>query len=256
MTEATVLWAMDGDVATITLNRPKAKNSLRPEDLAELVNCLEAVENAGARCMIMRGAGGAFSAGRDIAGADPASDDNEALLRDVIHPVLLAVRALDIPTIALIEGPCLGVGFGLAFACDIQMAADNAVLGSPFRNIGCILDSGGHYHMQQRIGTHRTFELIYTGRLISGQEAADMGLINHAFAPDALEEEVLKMARHIATGPTKAFAISKRILRDDLDLDASLTEEARGQDEACKAADGVEGFKAFQEKRRPVFKGA
>ena len=147
------------------------------------------------------------------------------------------------------------LGFGLAFACDLQIAADNAVLGSPFRNIGCILDSGGHYHMQQRIGTHRTYELIYTGRLISGREAADMGLINHAHAPEALEEEVTKMARHIATGPTKAFAISKRILRDDLDLEASLTEEARGQDEACKAADGVEGFRAFQEKRRPVFTG-
>lgn len=255
MSDATVLWARDGDVATITLNRPKAKNSMRPEDLAQLLDCLDAVESAGARCMIMRGAGGAFSAGRDIAGADPANDDNEALLRDIIHPVLQAVRAVDIPTIALIEGPCLGVGFGLAFACDLQMAADNAVLGSPFRNIGCILDSGGHYHMQQRIGTHRTFELIYTGRLISGQEAADMGLINRAFAADALEVEVNRMAQHIAVGPTGAFAISKRILRDDLDLDASLDEEARGQDEACKNADGIEGFKAFQEKRRPVFKG-
>lgn len=256
MSEATVYAERDGDVAEIVLNRPKAKNSLRPEDLARLVDALDEVERGGARCLILRGEGGVFSAGRDIAGADPASDDNEALLRDTIHPVLQRLRAVELPTIAAVEGPCLGVGFGLAFACDIVLAADDAVLGSPFRNIGCILDSGGHYHMRTLIGRHRAFELIYTGRLISGREAAEMGLINRSIAAVELLPEVRRMAKHIAEGPTAAFRISKRILRDDLSHDATLAEEAIGQDQACKSADGIEGFKAFQEKRRPVFRGA
>lgn len=255
MSEATVLLETGDDVARITLNRPKAKNSLRPEDMAMLAERLDEAEKSGARCLVLCGAGGAFSAGRDIAGADPATDDNLGLLRDVIHPVLKKVRDLEIPTVAMVEGPCLGVGFGLAFACDMVIAADDAVMGSPFRNIGVILDSGGHYHLRTRIGVHRAFELIYTGRLIKGAEAAEMGLINRAVPRAELEGEVSKLAAHIATGPTKAFLISKRILNEDLGYESTLDEEAQGQQEACTSADGVEGFKAFQEKRRPVFTG-
>lgn len=255
MSDATVLLEIEDEVARIVLNRPAAKNSLRPEDMAQLAECLEEAERSGARCMVLSGAGGAFSAGRDIAGADPATDDNLGLLRDVIHPVLKKVRDLQVPTIAMVEGPCLGVGFGLAFACDMVIAAEDAVMGSPFRNIGVILDSGGHYHLRTRIGVHRAFELIYTGRLIKGAEAAEMGLINRAVPADALNGEVMKLAGHIAAGPTRAFLISKRILNEDLGFDATLDEEAQGQQDACTSADGVEGFRAFQEKRKPVFTG-
>ncbi|PJK31448.1 enoyl-CoA hydratase/isomerase family protein [Minwuia thermotolerans] len=255
MTDATVLLRIEGDIAHITLNRPKAKNSLRPEDLALLADCLAQAEQSRARCLVLSGAGGAFSAGRDIAGTDPANDDNLGLLRDTIHPVLKKVRDLQVPTVAMVEGPCLGVGFGLAFACDMVIAADDAVMGSPFRNIGVILDSGGHYHLKTRIGVHRAFELIYTGRLIKGAEAADMGLINRAVPQADLRGEVTKLAGHIAAGPTKAFLISKRILNSDLGFEATLDEEAQGQQEACTSADGVEGFRAFQEKRKPVFRG-
>ncbi|HZD25915.1 MAG TPA: enoyl-CoA hydratase-related protein, partial [Alphaproteobacteria bacterium] len=253
--DETVLLQRDGAVAEIAFNRPKSKNSLRPEDLALLASHLDAVRRSNARCLVLRGEGGAFSAGRDIAGADPVKDDNEGLLKDIINPVVKRVREFPLPTLALVEGPCLGIGFGLAFACDITLAAEDAVLGSPFRNIGCILDSGGHHVMASRIGSHRTFELIYTGRLISGREAAEIGLINRAYAATDLIAEGRKMAAQIASGPTEAFRISKRILLSDASFDEVLDMEAEGQAEALRTADGVEGFKAFQEKRRPVFRG-
>lgn len=251
----TVLYAKNGAVAEIAFNRPEKKNSLRPEDLALLSRHLDSAVASGARCLIVRGEGGSFSAGRDIAGADPATDDNEGVLKRVINPVVRRLRELPLPTIAAVEGPCLGIGFGLAFACDIVLAADDAVLGSPFRNIGCILDCGGHYVMAQRIGAHRAFELIYTGRLISGREAAGLGLVNRSVGAADLLGEARRMAAQIADGPTEAFRISKRLLLKAADFDTVLELEAEGQAEALRTADGVEGFKAFQEKRRPKFQG-
>ncbi len=255
MSEETVLLQIDGPIARLTFNRPKAKNALRPEDLALFAAHLDAIEASGARCLLLRGAGGSFSAGRDIAGADPANDDNEALLKTVFNPAVRRLRGFPLPTIAMVEGPALGVGFGLAFACDILLAAEDAVLGSPFRNIGCILDSGGHALMRERIGSHRTLELIYTGRLLSGREAADIGLINHAHAGRDLERHAEAMAAQIASGPTVAFRISKQIVLAEEGFDALLEREAEGQAAALDTEDGVEGFAAFQQKRRPVFHG-
>lgn len=255
MSDETVLFAQDGAVAEIAFNRPEAKNALRPEELDLLAGHLEALAASEARCLLLRGEGGAFSAGRDIAGADPAADDNEALLKAGINPVLHWVRNLPLPTVAVVEGPCLGLGFGLAFACDMVLVAEDAVLGSPFRNIGCILDSGGHYFLRQQIGYHRAAELIYTGRLLSGAEAAEIGLVNRAWPAAEVLAEGRKLAAHIATGPTAAFRISKKILQSDAGYDATLDLEAEGQAKALQTADGVEGFKAFQEKRRPSFTG-
>lgn len=255
MSGDTVQLHADGAVAEIVFNRPDKKNSLRPDDLALLTAHLDTVAGSDARALMLRGEGGAFNAGRDIGDADPATDDNEALLKEVINPVLRRVHNLALPTVAAVEGPCLGIGFGLAFACDVVLAADDAVLGSPFRNIGCILDSGGHAIMAQRIGMHRTLELIYTGRLISGREAAAMGLVNRSCGAADVVGEARELAGKIAAGPTTAFKISKRILLANADYDTVLHLEAEGQAEALRTEDGIEGFKAFQEKRRPTFVG-
>ncbi|MBM3489204.1 MAG: enoyl-CoA hydratase [Alphaproteobacteria bacterium] len=255
MSEATVDLAFDGAVAEIRLNRPDKKNSLRPEEMALLDRHLAEIERSAARCLLLHGQGGSFSAGRDIAGADPATDNNEGILKRVINPVVQRLRILPLPTVAAVEGPALGIGFGLAMACDIALVADDALLGSPFRNIGCILDCGGHYAMAERIGPHRAAELIYTGRLISGREAAALGLVNRAVGAADLMAEARRMARQIADGPTMAFKISKRILLANANYARALELEAEGQAEALRTADGVEGFKAFQEKRRPKFLG-
>ena len=255
MNADTVLLRFDGHIAEIAFNRPEKKNSLRPAELELLAGRLTEVEGADARCLLLRGEGGAFSAGRDIGGVDPATDDAEGYLNDLVGPVLQQLRRLPLPTVALVEGPCLGIGFGLACACDIVLAADDALFGSPFRNIGAVLDSGGHYHLRQRVGVHRAFEMIYTGRLIRGREAAALGLVNHSYPWAELQAEARSLARALANGPTAAFRISKRILLSDLGYDDTLAQEAQGQAEALRTADAREGFAAFREKRPPKFIG-
>jgi enoyl-CoA hydratase/carnithine racemase len=170
--------------------------------------------------------------------------------------VLLRLYHLPIPTVALVRGPALGLGFGLALACDITLVADDALLGSPFRTIGCVLDSGGHYFLERRLGRHRAAELVFTGRLLSGREAAQIGLVNRALAAVDLDAHGLELAREIAAGPTAAFRSSKEILRGDRALPEILELEARYQAEALASRDGREGIRAFQEKRKPKFIGS
>ena len=208
----------------------------------------------------MSGAGRGFCAGRDLDEADPADEDAEAVLSEIFNPLFLAIRSLPMPTIAQVHGPALGVGLGLAMACDIVYAAASAKVGSPFARIGAVLDSGGHRYLVDRIGPHRALELIYTGRLISGVEAAEMGLVTSAFPDQELPTAVNDVARQIASGPTAAFALSKQLVQrledTEMAFDAILAAEATAQGAASRSADYREGISAFQQKRRPNFTGS
>jgi enoyl-CoA hydratase/carnithine racemase len=155
-----------------------------------------------------------------------------------------------------VEGPALGFGFGLALACDMVYASETALMGSPFRNIGLLLDSGGHYYLRERLGHHKASELIFTGRLFSGLEAARMGLINRAVPQPDLHKVCRELLLNLASGPTLAFAATKQIL----DVATSYEEVCRLEAEhqarlMATTADAAEGLDAFQNKRRPVFQG-
>ena len=132
--------------------------------------------------------------GRDVREIDPEGEDAYEVLRKRIGPILQRLYTLPVPTIASVRGPALGFGLGLALACDITIASDDAIFGSPFRRIGAVLDSGGHYFLQRRLGRHRAAELVFTGRMLSGREAADLGLINEAVAADALAARTAELA--------------------------------------------------------------
>jgi enoyl-CoA hydratase/carnithine racemase len=164
------------------------------------------------------------------------------------------------PTVAAVQGPCLGTGLGLALACDLLFAAEDAKLGSPFARIGAVPDSGAHLAFVERLGPHRALELIYTGRLVSGAEAAAWGLVNAAFPTDQLLDHARATARQIASGPMYAFLESKRLvrrLRDErLTIAQALAAEAQAQGRAALTDDYAEGMRAFQEKRNPVFRGS
>jgi len=255
-----VIHSIDKDVCEIALSRPDKLNALTLEMVEQLHATLLAAEQDKVRALILRGEGRAFSAGRDLSGVDPATDDAERVLSEMVNPLIRRVREFPAPTFAAVQGACLGIGLGLALACDVVIAAEDARIGSPFARIGAVLDSGGHAFFVERLGSHRALELIYTGRLLSGREAESWNLVNRCVANDDLLTEVRQMASTVAQGPTLAFQTSKtlvrRVLDEHLTLEEVLSAEAAAQGAISRTADYREGFSAFQAKRQPRFSGA
>ncbi|MET0979104.1 MAG: enoyl-CoA hydratase/isomerase family protein, partial [Paeniglutamicibacter terrestris] len=173
-------------VAEIVLNAPEKMNALNEAALDELAaaydEAAEGVETGQVRALLLRGEGRGFCAGRDISGVVPADDDVMGYLGGKVQPLLAKMSSFPAPTFAAVQGACLGVGLGLAIATDVVYVAQNAKIGSPFANLGATLDSGGHWLFTERLGTHRTLDLIYTAELISGADAVASGLFSRAMA--------------------------------------------------------------------------
>ncbi|WP_353826496.1 enoyl-CoA hydratase/isomerase family protein [Agromyces sp. SYSU T0242] len=246
-------------VAEVVLNAPEKLNALGEAALAELGDAYDRAEEAEVRALVLRGEGRAFCAGRDIAGVDPREDDVQGYLGGLVEPLLKKMSRFPAPTFAAAHGACLGVGLGLLIASDIVYVAESAKIGSPFKNLGATLDSGGHALFTERLGAHRTMDLIVTGRLMSGAEAVAAGLFSQAFPADDVLEQTRSAARAAASGPTQAFVASKRLVAELRDrrvgLWTSMAEENRAQAALCDTDDYREGFAAFQEKRAPQFTG-
>ena len=246
-------------IARVTLNAPERLNALGPDDLRALTDAYVEAEAAGVRALVLRGEGRALCAGRDIAGVDPTTDDVSGYLDGLVTPLLRRMAAFPAPTFAAAQGACLGVGLGLLIATDIVYVAEDAKVGSPFAALGATLDSGGHWLLVSRLGPHRAMDLIVSGRLMSGAEAVAGGLFSRALPAAELREAVDAAAATAATGATQAFLASKRIvagLRDgSLDLWGSVAAENAAQADLRDTDDYREGFRAFQEKRKPGFTG-
>ncbi len=245
-------------IAEIVLDDPAKLNALDVRAIGELSAAFTEAENAGVRALLLRGEGRAFCAGRDISKVDPANDDARGYLDEVVTPLLHQIADFPAPTFAMATGACLGVGLGLLVATDVVYVADNARIGSPFANLGATLDSGGHALFVERLGAHRTLDLIYTGELMSGAEAVALGLFSRVVPADELLDFTWTRVRKVASGATRAYLASKQLvrrLRDDrVGLWESLTEENIAQGDLCLTDDYREGFAAFQEKRTPVFR--
>ena len=251
--------AIESGVAEIVLNRPAKMNAFDDAMVAEMNARLAEAAQAEVRALLVRGEGPGFSAGRDLAGAEPGKEDAEAILRTVFNPVIQTIADFPAPTFAAVHGPCLGVGLGIALACDVVYVADDAKIGSPFARIGAVLDSGSHLFLVERLGSHLALELIYTTRFLSGSEAAQLGLVNRSIPLSSLLAEVRKLAGQVAQGPTVAFMESRRLVRrirdEKLGLPEVLAAEAKAQGVAGRTSDYREGITAFQEKRTPKFTG-
>jgi len=247
---------IDGGVAEIALDAPEKLNALSRPALYELGDAYAEAAGSGVRALVLRGEGRAFCAGRDIAGVDPATDDVTDYL-DAVTRLMRRMAGFPAPTFAAVQGACLGVGLGLAIATDVVYVAETAKIGSPFAGIGAMLDSGAHALFYERLGAHRALDLIYTGDLISGTEAVAAGLFSRALPADDVLAFTREKAARTAVGPTQALLASKRLIsrmRDDRLWDA-VAEETIGQAALRDNADYREGFAAFQEKRRPSFRG-
>ena len=255
--------SISGGVAEIVLNAPAKMNALDEAALAELEaaydKAAEDVESGDVRALLLRGEGRGFCAGRDISGVTPADDDVLGYLGGIVQPLLAKMSSFPAPTFAAVQGPCLGVGLGLAIATDVVYVAENAKIGSPFANLGATLDSGGHWLFTERLGSHRTLDMIYTAELISGAEAVRSGLFSRAMPAEELLETTRAIVAKVASGATEAFRASKELVAEIRDarlgLWDSMAHENQAQADLCATADYAEGFKAFQEKRKPVFKG-
>lgn len=250
---------ISNNVAELTLNIPDKLNALNEEALAELGGTLAEAAAASPRALLLRGAGRAFCAGRDISAVDPATDDALAFLRDDFGPVMRALADFPAPTFAAAHGACLGIGLGLLIATDVVYVAVGAKLGSPFANLGATLDSGGHALFFERLGAHRALDLIYTAELISGADAVAAGLFSRAIPDADLLDFTRSKAAAAAAGATQAFLASKKLiagLRDDrVGLWESVAAENIAQEHLRATADYREGFAAFQQKRGATFTG-
>lgn len=247
------------DVATVVLNAPAKRNSLDEQALRDLGAAYEDAEAAAVRALVLRGEGRAFCAGRDISEMDPREDDVMGYLGGLVTPLLQRMSRFPAPTFAVAHGACLGVGLGLLIATDVVYVAESAKIGSPFAALGATLDSGGHALFLERLGAHRTLDLIYTGRLMSGAEAVASGLFSRVFPDDRVVEATTDVAATAARGATAAFLASKdlvaRIRDERLTLWEAVGAENAAQAALCDTDDYREGFAAFQEKRKPEFRG-
>lgn len=247
------------DVATVVLNAPAKLNSLDEQALRDLGRAYDEADAAGVRALVLRGEGRAFCAGRDISAVDPRDDDVIGYLGGLVTPLLQRMARFPAPTFAVGHGACLGVGLGLLIATDVVYVAESAKIGSPFAALGATLDSGGHALFVERLGAHRTLDLIYTGRLMSGSEAVASGLFSRALPDDEVVQATTDAAAAAARGATAAFLASKRLvarIRDErLALWESIDLENAAQAALCDTDDYREGFAAFQEKRTPGFRG-
>ncbi|GAA3759718.1 enoyl-CoA hydratase-related protein [Microbacterium kribbense] len=250
---------VSGGVAEVVLNAPQKLNALDEQALHELDVAYADAEQAGVRALVLRGRGRAFCAGRDIAGVDPATDDVPGYLDGLLAPLLRRMAAFPAPTFAAAQGACLGVGLGLLIATDVVYVAEDAKIGSPFAALGALLDSGGHALFTERLGPHKTLDLIYTGRLMTGEEAVASGLFSRVFPADGVQDAATDAARTAAVGPTAAFLASKMIvtrLRDErLNLWETIAAETVAQTQLAHTEDYREGFAAFGQKRPPAFHG-
>ncbi len=247
----------EGAVMTITLNRPDVLNALTSNTHRELVGALRDARADDVRAVILTGAGRGFCVGQDLTEFREGAGDVADRLRSNYHPTVHAIRALEKPVIAAVNGPAAGAGLSLACACDIRIAADTASFVPAFINIGLIPDSGGTYFISRLLGPARAFEWMSSGRKLTAAEAHAWGLVSEVVEADELSARAAEVAATYAALPTRGIGFTKRLFdrAPQSTLDEQLEREAELQAAATRTEDFAEGVAAFLEKRDPQFRG-
>jgi 2-(1,2-epoxy-1,2-dihydrophenyl)acetyl-CoA isomerase len=254
-----VLLTIEQAVAIVTLNRPRVLNAIDAQMARALADALARITQDGTvRALLLRGEGRAFCAGGDVArfaGQDPATAV-EAII-DPFHAALRALDALKLPTLAAVQGPVAGAGFSLAMACDLCIAADDAVFTMAYSRIGASPDGSATYRLPRLVGERKALELTLLAEPVGIAEALALGLVNRIVSAADLADEALSLARRLAQGPTAAYARIKHLVGRSLgnDLSAQLDLEREAFLAGTCTADFREGAQAFLAKRPPQFEG-
>jgi 2-(1,2-epoxy-1,2-dihydrophenyl)acetyl-CoA isomerase len=252
-----VLTARDGGVLTITLNRPEVYNAFNRALHAALQTALEEAADAAVRAVVITGAGRGFCAGQDLRefSAMPGSLREE--LESTYHPNIRLIRSLEKPVLAAVNGPAAGAGLSLAAACDVRVASEAASFVPGFVGIGLVPDSGGSWFIQRLLGFARAFEWMSSNRKLDAKEALAWGLVSEVIPAETFTPRVAEIASSWAALPTRAVAMTKRLLEHahDASLESQLALEAELQQAAVATADFGEGVAAFLEKRDASFTG-
>ncbi len=262
-----ILTEKRGHIAILTLNRPEALNALgAPGDGDQVAAACEAInDDQEIRCVILTGAGRAFSAGGDVKAMkarEGAFGGNGVKVRDGyrknIHRVVRAIYGLEVPSIAAVNGAAIGLGCDVACMTDIRIAADTAKFGVTFLKLGLIPGDGGAWLMPRTIGMSRAAELLFTGDVIDAAKAEAWGLISKAVPADMLMDEALALAERIVQQPPHALRMAKSLLKhgQTSSYDTLMEMSAAAQAIAHHTDDHMEGVEAILEKRQPTFKGS
>src|SRR5919198_4193121 len=254
---AEVETSRDGAVLTITLNRPDVLNALNAATHEALAAALKEARAEDVRAVVLTGAGRGFCVGQDLREFREQAGDIGGRLRGSYHPNIKAIRALEKPVIAAVNGAAAGAGLSLACACDLRIASDEATFVPAFINIGLIPDSGGTFFVTRLIGQSRALEWLGSGRRLSAEEALEWGLVSEVVEPTVLETRAAEVAGELAALPTRAIGMTKRLLEraPTATLEDQLEWEAQLQAVATRTEDFREGVAAFLEKRPPSFQG-
>ena len=252
-----VLTARDGSVLTITLNRPDVYNAINREMHQGLAAALEQAADPAVRAVVLTGAGRGFCSGQDLREFQELPGGVREALEQTYHPNVRAMRALEKPVIAAINGPCAGAGLSLACACDVRIASSEASFVPGFIGIGLVPDAGSTWFIHRLLGFSRAFEWMVSNRRLSAAEAFVWGLVSEDIPAERFEKRAAELAEWYAERPTRAVAMTKQLfehafsatLEDQLELEAAL------QQAATETEDFPEGVQAFLEKRLPSFRG-
>src|SRR3954462_1123412 len=247
----------EGAVLTVTLNRPDVLNALNAATTKALVAALKDARAAAVRAVVPTGAGRGFCVGQDLTEFREGGGDIGARLRGNYHPTINAIRSLEKPVIAAVNGAAAGAGLSLACACDLRIASDAATFVPAFVNLGLVPDSGGTFFVARLVGQARAFEWLCSGRRLTAAEAQQWGVVSEVVDAEALPARAAEVAAEFAALPTRAIGMTKRLLdrAPTATLDDQLEWEAQLQTAATQTDDFREGVAAFLEKRPPDFQG-
>lgn len=261
----TVRLDCDGPIARLTLARPEKRNAMSPTMAQEITEALRTLENDGdIRVVSLRGAGGNFCSGGDLAPdgkAAPRPSSPAATTLDIMNRVygetIRTLHRFPKPVVALVEGVAAGAGANLAFACDLVYASQTARFCEIFVKRGIALDCGGSWLLPRLIGLQKAKELAFFGDWVSAEEACDIGLVTRVYGGDDLEEAFEERLATLATRAPIAIAQIKQSLHraTEVGMNEALEIEALAQAMCTATEDSAEGFRAFLEKREPIFKG-